>query len=32
MSRGIDKVKKARGESTTNLAGLSLDKEYGKRK
>jgi twitching motility protein PilT len=32
MTRGIDKVKKARGESTTNLAGLSLDKEYGKRK
>jgi twitching motility protein PilT len=31
-TRGIDQIKKARGESTSNLAGLSLDKGYGKRK
>jgi twitching motility protein PilT len=32
MTRGLDKVKKTRGESTTNLTGLSLDVEYGKKK
>ncbi len=32
MSRGIDKIKKTRGEKTTDLAGLSLDTDYGKRK
>jgi hypothetical protein len=32
MSRGIDKIKKARGESTSNLSGLSLDMEYRKKK
>src|SRR5499427_8542544 len=32
VTRGIDKIKKSRGETTSNLAGLSLDKEYGKRK
>src|SRR5215470_13933730 len=31
VSRGIDKIKKARGESTSNLAGLALDVEYGKK-
>jgi twitching motility protein PilT len=32
MTRGLDKVKKTRGESTTTLSGLSLDIEYGKKK
>ena len=32
MTRGLDKVKKTRGESTTTLTGLSLDMEYGKKK
>jgi twitching motility protein PilT len=32
VTRGIDKIKKSRGENTSNLAGLSLDREYGKRK
>jgi len=32
MTRGLDKVKKTRGESTTNLSGLSLDVEYGRKK
>jgi twitching motility protein PilT len=32
MTRGLDKVKKTRGESTTTLSGLSLDMEYGKKK
>jgi twitching motility protein PilT len=32
MTRGLDKIKKSRGESTTNLTGLSLDVEYGKKK
>ena len=32
MTRGIDKIKKTRGESTSNLAGLSLDIQYGKKK
>src|SRR5499427_1718008 len=31
VSRGIDKVKKQRGESTSSLVGLSLDNQYGKR-
>jgi twitching motility protein PilT len=31
MSRGLDKIKKSRGESTTNLTGLSLDMRYGKK-
>ena len=31
VSRGIDKVKKSRGEKTTDLAGLKLDLEYRKR-
>ena len=30
-SRGIDRVKKERGESTSDLSGLSLDAEYGKK-
>src|SRR5437762_3587463 len=32
MTRGIDKIKKTRGESTSNVTGLSLDIEYGKKK
>src|ERR1700757_472878 len=32
MTRGLDKVKKTRGESTSTLSGLSLDVEYGKKK
>lgn len=32
MTRGIDKIKKTRGENTSNLAGLTLDMEYGKKK
>jgi twitching motility protein PilT len=32
VTRGIDKIKKARGEMTSNLAALALDREYGKRK
>jgi twitching motility protein PilT len=31
VSRGIDKIKKSRGEKTTDLAGLKLDLEYRKR-
>ena len=31
-SRGIDKIKKAKGEATSSLSGLSLDAEYGKKK
>ena len=31
VSRGIDNVKKERGEQTSGLGGLSLDMEYGKR-
>ena len=30
-SRGIDRIKKERGESTSDLSGLSLDAEYGKK-
>ena len=32
VSRGIDNLRKSRGEQTTNLTGLTLDMEYGKRK
>jgi twitching motility protein PilT len=32
VTRGLDKVKKSRGESTTSLKGLALDIEYGKKK
>jgi len=32
VTRGIDKIKKTRGEKTSDLTGLSLDVEYGKRK
>jgi twitching motility protein PilT len=32
VTRGIDKIKKTRGESTSNLTGLSLDMGYGKKK
>ena len=32
MTRGLDKIKKTRGEATTSLTGLSLDIGYGKRK
>ena len=32
VTRGIDKIKKIRGEQTSNLTGLSLDVEYGKKK
>ena len=31
VSRGIDKIKKSRGETTSTLAGLTLDVEYGKK-
>ena len=32
MTRGLDKIKKTRGESTTTLTGLAIDMEYGKKK
>ena len=32
VSRGIDKIKKSRGESTTSLAGLTLDSGYGRKR
>ena len=32
MTRGIDKIKKTRGETTSNVTGLALDMEYGKKK
>jgi len=32
MTRGLDTVKKSRGETTSSLTGLSLDVEYGKKK
>ena len=32
VTRGIDKIKKTRGEKTSDLTGLSLDVEYGKKK
>jgi twitching motility protein PilT len=31
-TRGIDLIKKSRGESTTNLTGLSLDIEYNRKR
>ncbi len=31
VTRGIDRIKKTRGESTTTLTGLALDMEYGKK-
>ena len=31
VTRGIDKIKKSRGESTSALTGLTLDFKYGKR-
>ena len=32
MTRGLDNVKKSRGEKTTNLTGLALDLEYRKKR
>ncbi len=32
MTRGLDKIKKSRGETTSSLTGLALDVEYGKKK
>ena len=32
VTRGIDKVKKTRGEATVTLTGLSIDQHYGKAK
>ena len=32
VTRGLDTIKKTRGENTSSLTGLSLDIEYGKRK
>jgi len=32
VSRGIDSIKKTRGESTTTLSGLAIDLNYRKRK
>jgi twitching motility protein PilT len=32
MTRGLDKIKKTRGETTSSLTGLALDVEYGKKK
>jgi twitching motility protein PilT len=32
VTRGIDNIRKARGESTTGLTGLRLDMEYGKKR
>jgi twitching motility protein PilT len=32
VTRGIDRIKKIRGESTSSLAGLAIDTTYGKRK
>jgi twitching motility protein PilT len=32
VTRGMDKIKKSRGETTSNLASLALDREYGKRR
>ena len=31
VSRGVDSIKGARGEKTTDIEGLSLDKDYEKR-
>src|SRR5215475_9122943 len=32
VSRGIDKIKKIKGQATTTLTGLTLDRDYGKKK
>jgi twitching motility protein PilT len=32
VTRGIDKIKKVKGESTTAIRGLALDLEYGKKR
>jgi twitching motility protein PilT len=32
VTRGMDNIKKTRGETTSSLTGLSLDVEYGKRR
>ena len=32
VTRGIDTIKKTRGENTSSLSGLSLDRNYGKKK
>jgi len=32
MTRGLDKIRKSRGETTSSLTGLALDVEYGKKK
>ena len=32
VTRGLDRIKKTRGENTSSLTGLSVDVEYGKRK
>jgi twitching motility protein PilT len=32
VTRGIDKIKKTRGETTSTLSGISLDSGYGKKK
>src|SRR5499426_2099753 len=32
VTRGIDKIKKSRGETTSSLTGLALEIEYGKKK
>jgi twitching motility protein PilT len=32
VTRGLDRIKKIRGENTSSLTGLKLDIEYGKRK
>jgi twitching motility protein PilT len=32
VTRGIDKIKKTRGETTSNLTGLKIDMEWGKKK
>ncbi len=32
VTRGIDKIKKARGENTSNVRGLALDMEYRKKR
>jgi len=31
VSRGIDQIKSARGEKTTDIEGLKIDEEYGKK-
>lgn len=32
VTRGLDKIKKTRGEKTSTLTGLAIDMEYGKKK